>query len=59
MIWTIVIVLIILWFLGFITAIGGPFIHILLVIALILIIVRLLQGKNLVTDFYYEKKTFD
>ncbi|MDQ1279153.1 MAG: hypothetical protein QG670_413 [Thermoproteota archaeon] len=46
--WTIVIVLVILWLLGFIANIGG-FIHILLVIALIVIVYRLVTGKNVVT----------
>jgi len=49
MLLTIAIILIILWLLGLITAYTlGGFIHILLVIALILIIVRLVQGKKIV-----------
>jgi hypothetical protein len=47
MLWTIVVVLVVLWLLGFITATGGSLIHILLVIALILIVVQLLQGKKI------------
>jgi hypothetical protein len=47
MLWTIVVILIVLWLLGFITATGGSLIHILLVIALILIVVQLLQGKKI------------
>ncbi|MHC1719565.1 MAG: lmo0937 family membrane protein [Clostridiaceae bacterium] len=47
MLWTIVIVLLVLWLLGFISATGGSLIHILLVIALVLIIVQLLQGKKI------------
>ena len=45
--YTIAIVLIILWLLGVVTSytVGG-FIHILLVIAIILILIRLIQGKN-------------
>jgi hypothetical protein len=44
---TIAVILIILWLLGVVTAYTlGGFIHILLVIALILILVRLIQGKN-------------
>jgi hypothetical protein len=44
---TIAVILLILWLLGVVTAytIGG-FIHILLVIAIILILIRLIQGKN-------------
>ncbi|MDO9576832.1 MAG: lmo0937 family membrane protein [Candidatus Cloacimonadales bacterium] len=47
MLWTIALILIVLWLLGIITSytIGG-FIHILLVIAIIVILVRLIQGKN-------------
>jgi len=47
MLWTIVVVLVVLWLLGFITATGGSLIHILLVIALILIVVQLLQGRKI------------
>ena len=47
MLQTIAIVLIILWLLGLISgnAMGG-FIHILLVIAIVLILVRIIQGKK-------------
>jgi hypothetical protein len=48
MLWTIVVILVVLWLLGFITATGGSLIHILLVIALILIVVQLIQGKKIV-----------
>ena len=45
--WTIIIILIILWALGIITSFTlGGLIHALLVIALILIVVRLLQGRS-------------
>ncbi|HWP60987.1 MAG TPA: lmo0937 family membrane protein [Candidatus Paceibacterota bacterium] len=47
MLLTIAIVLLLLWGLGIITAFTvGGFIHILLVIALIMILVRIIQGKN-------------
>jgi hypothetical protein len=47
--WTIIIILLVLWFLGVITSYTlGGLIHILLVIAIILIVVRLLQGRSLV-----------
>ena len=47
MLWTICAVLLILWLLGLITGytIGG-LIHILLVIAIIVVLVRLIQGKK-------------
>jgi hypothetical protein len=44
---TIAVILLILWALGLVTSytIGG-FIHILLVIAIILVLIRLIQGRN-------------
>ena len=48
MIETIAIVLLLLWVLGFVSANSmGGFIHILLVVAVVLILVRLIQGKKL------------
>ena len=45
--WTIIAILLILWFLGLITAYTlGGLVHILLVVAIILVIVRLLQGRS-------------
>jgi len=45
--WTIVAVLLVLWLLGFITSYTmGGFIHILLVIALVVIVVRVIQGRR-------------
>ncbi len=47
MLWTIAIILFVLWLLGFITsATFGGWIHILLVIALVVVVIRLLQGKR-------------
>lgn len=47
--WTIIIILLILWFLGLITSYTlGGLLHLLLVIAIILVIVRLLQGRSVV-----------
>jgi hypothetical protein len=47
MLWTIAIVLIILWLLGYVTSYTmGGFIHILLVIAIIVVLVRLIQGRK-------------
>ncbi len=47
MLWAIVVILVILWALGFAIHIGGGLIHILLVIALIVIVIRLLQGRSI------------
>ena len=46
MLWTIVVVLVILWLLGFLGNVGGGLVHILLVLALIVIAVNLLQGRR-------------
>lgn len=49
MLWTIAIILFILWLLGVVTAYTfNGLIHILLAVALILIIVRLVQGRKVV-----------
>lgn len=45
---TIAIILLILWALGLVTSVSmGGFIHILLVIAIIVILVRVIQGRRL------------
>ena len=46
MLWTIVAVLVVLWLLGLLGGIGGSLVHALLVIALVLIVVNLLQGRR-------------
>jgi hypothetical protein len=46
MLWTIFVILVVLWLLGFTIHIGGGLIHILLVIALIVLIVQLIQGRR-------------
>ena len=48
MLWTIAVILIVLWLLGFVTShTMGGFIHILLVIAVVVIILRLIRGRHL------------
>lgn len=47
LLWTIIVVLVVLWLLGFLAFhIAGGLIHILIVIALILVIVNLLTGRG-------------
>ena len=47
MLWTICMVLIVLWLLGMVTAYTmGGLIHILLVIAIIVVLVRVIQGRK-------------
>ena len=48
MLYTLAIILIILWLLGFVSSYTmGGFIHILLVVAIVLILVRLIQGRRI------------
>lgn len=46
MLWTIAVVILILWLLGFSLNIAGGLIHLLLVIALIVVVVQFLQGRR-------------
>lgn len=47
MLWTIAVILFVLWILGFITSTAfGGWIHILLVIAIVVIVIQLLQGRK-------------
>ena len=47
MLWTIFVILLILWLLGFVSGytIGG-FIHILLVIAIVVVLIRIIEGRR-------------
>ena len=46
MLWTIIVILVVLWLLGFISHVGGGLIHLLLVIAVIVLIINLIQGRR-------------
>ena len=47
MLWTIFVILLIMWALGLVTSYTmGGFVHILLVIALIVLVVNLMQGRR-------------
>ena len=48
MLWTLFVILIVLWALGLISGVGGGLIHILLVIAVIVLIIRLVTGRRVV-----------
>ncbi|MDA4136199.1 MAG: lmo0937 family membrane protein [Thaumarchaeota archaeon] len=47
--WTVALVLVALWLLGIIGGIGGELINILIIAAVVVVGVRLYQGKNVVT----------
>jgi uncharacterized protein DUF5670 len=46
MLWTIFVVIGILWLLGFSLHVGGGLIHLLLVIALVVLVINLLSGRR-------------
>jgi len=46
MLWTIFVVLLVLWLLGFGFHIGGGLIHILLVLALVVLVINLVSGRR-------------
>ena len=49
MLWTIFVILLILWLLGLVSGYTmGGFIHILLVIAVVVLIIRLIQGRRVI-----------
>jgi hypothetical protein len=49
MLWTIAVVLLILWVLGLVSSYTmGGFIHILLVIAIVVVLIRVIQGRKII-----------
>lgn len=49
MLWTVFMVLLVLWLLGLVSSYTlGGFIHILLVLAVIVLVVRLVQGRSVI-----------
>ena len=49
MLWTIAVILLVLWFLGFVTSYTmGGFIHILLVLAIVVVLIRVISGRKAV-----------
>ncbi|MGH2427634.1 MAG: lmo0937 family membrane protein [Candidatus Limnocylindria bacterium] len=48
MLWTILVIILVLWLLGFIGQIGGGLIHLLLVVAAIVLLFQLLSGRRAV-----------
>ncbi len=47
MLWTVFVILIVLWVLGIVssTTVGG-YIHILLIIAIVVVLIKIIKGKN-------------
>jgi hypothetical protein len=48
MLWTIFVVILILWLLGFSLHVAGGLIHLLLVVALVVLVINLVSGRRMV-----------
>jgi len=46
MLWTIFVIILVLWLLGFSFHIAGGLIHILLIVALVILVINLLSGRR-------------
>jgi hypothetical protein len=47
MLWTLAVILLVLWLLGLVTSVtAGGFIHVLLVIAIVVVLLRVIQGRR-------------
>jgi hypothetical protein len=46
MLWALLVIVVILWALGFSLKVAGAFIHILLVVALVLLVIQLITGRR-------------
>ena len=50
MLWTIAVILVVLWALGMVTSYTmGGFVHILLVVAVVVVLVRVIQGRKVLS----------
>jgi hypothetical protein len=49
MLWTIAVILVLLWFIGLVTAFTlGGLVHILLVVAIVMVLINVIQGRKVV-----------
>ncbi len=48
MLWALIVLLLVLWLIGFLVHLGGALIHILLVLAVIVLIANLIRGRRAV-----------
>jgi len=46
MLWTIFVILVVLWLLGFSMHVGGSLIHLLLVVGLVILVINLVGGRR-------------
>ena len=48
LLWTVIVILFVLWLLGFAMHIGGGLIHLLLVVAVVVFVINMLSGRKVV-----------
>ena len=48
MLWTILVILLVLWLIGLLSHVGGSLIHLLLVVAVVVLIINLVTGRRAV-----------
>ena len=48
MLWTILVIILILWLIGFLAKVGGGLVHLLLVIALVVLVIQFITGRRAV-----------
>jgi Family of unknown function (DUF5670) len=48
MLWTILVILLVLWLVGLLSNVGGGLIHLLLVVAAVILVINLLTGRRAV-----------
>lgn len=48
MLWTILVILLVLWLIGLLADVGGGLIHLLLVVAVVVLVINLITGRRAV-----------
>lgn len=48
MLWTILVILLVLWLVGLLSNVGGGLIHLLLVVAVVVLVINLVSGRRAV-----------
>jgi len=48
MLWTILVILLVLWLIGLLSHVGGGLIHLLLVVAVVILVINLVTGRRAV-----------
>ena len=46
MLWTILVIILILWLIGFLAKLGGGLIHLLLILAVVVLVLQLVTGRR-------------